>query len=84
MLSVPCTVRNWSETGVKIELPPQTALPRRFWLIDHRFALTHEARLVWRDENFAGLELLAPRELAPEGNPLLRFLRGIWAAKPAR
>ncbi|HEY5071353.1 MAG TPA: PilZ domain-containing protein [Caulobacteraceae bacterium] len=84
LLTLACTVRDWSDTGVKIELPPMTVLPDRFWLLDHRTAVAYEAKLLWRRENRAGLELIGHSALDAASDPRLRILRRIWVEKAPR
>ena len=67
-----CTTRDMSDTGVKIELPPEVDLPDRFLVIDPDSRASHEARPVWREGHYAGLEFL-PRPKG--GGPLRRLLR---------
>jgi hypothetical protein len=84
MHTIPCTIRDWSDKGVKVELPPMALLPLRFWLIDHRIDLAHEVRLTWRRGNFAGLELIDCRELNLSTDPQTRILRRVWLEKVPR
>lgn len=84
MRTVECTVRDSSENGRKVRLPPLTILPELFWLLEHRTPLANEAKLRWRQENNAGLELLGHCELEVPTSPVLRLLHGIWAEKAPR
>jgi hypothetical protein len=81
---VDCIVRDASDTGVKISIPPLTVLPDRFWLLDHRLAVAHEARLAWRRGNFAGLEFVGRRALHGSADPAVGVLRRIWLEKAPR
>jgi hypothetical protein len=84
LLTVDCTIRDRTDRGVRIELPTMVLLPERFWMIEHRLAVAHEAKLVWRRGNLVGLELLARRGLDSETDPNLRRLRRIWMEKAPR
>lgn len=84
LLTVDCMIRDWSDRGVRIELPTVVLLPERLWMIEHRMALAHEAKLVWHRGNLAGLELLVSRNLDPPTDPNLRGLRRIWMEKAPR
>jgi len=84
MMTVDCVVVDSSDTGVKISVPPMTMLPERFWMLDRRIALAHEARLVWRRGGFAGIEFVGRRELDTVSDPALRILRRIWLEKAPR
>ena len=56
-------------------------LPERIWLLDHRNTLVNEARLLWRRDDVAGLELLDHCGLDPATNPLLGLLMSVWSKK---
>jgi len=84
MLTVECKIRDWSENGVKVELPTAVLLPKRFWFIEHRLGFAHEAKRVWRRGQLAGLELLVRRGLDPATDRNLKVLRRIWMDKLPR
>jgi hypothetical protein len=77
---IACTARDWSVAGAQVELPAGQALPPRFRLVDPRSGEQHEARLVWRRGNIAGLAFTdgpnAMRRPAPD-SLLGRMLRAI-------
>jgi len=84
MLTVECTVRDWSDNGRRVQLPPLTVLPELFWLLEHRDPLANEAILRWRDETNAGLELLGHSGLEAATSRLHRLLHEIWIEKAPR
>jgi hypothetical protein len=84
MLTVDCKIRDWSDNGVRVQLPTMVLLPEHFWIIEHRIAFAHEARLIWRKDDLVGLELLARRGLDPATDRNLKFLRRIWMEKLPR
>jgi len=81
MRTLDCIIRDCSDTGIQVELPRPTALPERFWLLHHGFALAYEARLAWLRGTMAGLELVGHLGLDPITDPRLRALRRIWLAR---
>jgi hypothetical protein len=78
---VTCSILDWSDHGLRIAVPPRTVLPERIWLLDHRNTLVNEARLLWRRDDVAGLELLDHCGLDPATNPLLGLLMSVWSKK---
>ncbi|HZK98848.1 MAG TPA: hypothetical protein VFC47_03020 [Caulobacteraceae bacterium] len=79
MRIVECVVRDWSDLGVKIEMPVAADLPERLWLLDQRFPLAHEVRLIWRRGRFAGLELADAID-HHDAHPHVRVLRRLRRA----
>jgi hypothetical protein len=57
-----CVVRNFSQRGAKIEFENSAILPDRIDLEIARRGLSCLARLVWRDQNTAGLIFSEERE----------------------
>jgi hypothetical protein len=58
-----CLVRNFSQRGAKIELENSAMLPDRVDFEVARRGLSCVARLVWRDQNAAGLAFSEEREM---------------------
>ncbi|MHB8528660.1 MAG: PilZ domain-containing protein [Caulobacteraceae bacterium] len=79
LLTTDCILRDWSESGAKIELPPQVALPREVWLVEKRLPLTYESRVVWRRGPLVGLAFLHRHSLDNPDDPRLVILRRLWA-----
>lgn len=64
--SVPCAVRDISDTGARIKLGKEHIVPERFSLIIELDGLLVECRSVWRSAAEAGLEFIkAPRKIKP-------------------
>ena len=57
-----CVVRNFSQRGAKIEFENSAMLPERVDFEVARRGLSCLARLVWRDQNAAGLMFSEARE----------------------
>jgi hypothetical protein len=58
-----CVVRNFSQRGAKIEFENSAMLPDRVDFEVARKGLSCLARLVWRDQNAAGLMFSEKREM---------------------
>jgi hypothetical protein len=58
-----CVVRNFSQRGAKIEFENSAILPDRIDFKVERRGLSCLARLVWRDQNTAGLMFSEEREM---------------------
>ena len=58
-----CLVRNFSQRGAKIEFENSAMLPDRVDFEIARRGLSRAARLVWRDQNTAGLAFSEEREM---------------------
>jgi hypothetical protein len=58
-----CLVRNFSQRGAKIEFENSAILPDRVDFEVARRGLSCLARLVWRDQNTAGLAFSEEREM---------------------
>jgi len=84
MMTLDCVVRDASDTGAKLSVPPLTVLPERFWLLDRRQAVAYDARLVWRRGDFAGVEFVGERALDEARDHETRMLRRIWIEKAPR
>lgn len=69
-----CVVRDLSDTGARIDVPPSTVFPSRIFLLTPRHALAHEAQLVWRNARQAGLKFVAAHALGPDRPSALRHL----------
>ena len=84
LLTLDCTVHDRSGGGMMIELPPLSVMPDRFFLVEHRNVLASDVRVRWRQENKAGLEILAQTDVDSTTSAPLRVMRGIWIEKEPR
>lgn len=58
MPAIDCVVRNYSNAGVRLEIPDRTPLPNEFDLnIPHKGRIFH-ARVAWRSEGIVGAEFV--------------------------
>jgi hypothetical protein len=84
MLTMACSVRDWSDVGARIEVPLLPVLPGKFWLLDRRSPVAMECRLVWRRENLIGVEFTDRKDLEGATEYRLAILRGIWKENAPR
>lgn len=59
-----CTVREYSDTGARIECSGAVTLPDRFELFVPRKGLTRPARIAWRRDGQIGVEFIDQSESA--------------------
>jgi hypothetical protein len=58
-----CTVRDRSETGVRLELPVTQPVPTKFYLLLTKQRLAYEAQTLWRVGISMGVKLLSELDL---------------------
>jgi hypothetical protein len=73
-----CVIVDRSDSGLRIKLLEDAALPERFGLIDLLSGVGHQCEMVWRHGPFAGTRKLASHDLRDvEGGPAASLQR-IW------
>ncbi|HLY06595.1 MAG TPA: hypothetical protein VKR31_12695 [Rhizomicrobium sp.] len=55
--TVPCMVRNRTEHGTQLEIPPNPLIPKRFYLVTAKDNEVYEAELVWKKANRIGVTI---------------------------
>ena len=75
--SVDCEIRNISDRGASIELPPDQIVPNQLFLIEIRSATAYEAEVRWRKPGRAGLRFLHTISLR-EAPDTVRHLKQLW------
>lgn len=75
---VSCVIVDRSESGFRIKLLEDAALPERFGLIDLLSGVGHECQTVWCDAPFAGVRKLESHDLRAEQTGLAGDLQRIW------
>lgn len=80
MLSMDCVLRNMSETGARLSLPPNTGAPDHFDLIDLKHGEAFSCRVVWRKYPMIGVTFDARDPLETAESPRLRSLKSLWLA----
>lgn len=76
-LTADCSVRNLSETGAMVALPP-ILLPSQPFLIVIKDAFLHETNMVWRRDGRAGLRFQASWRLTGGTPERLGPYRALW------
>ncbi|HYW61757.1 MAG TPA: PilZ domain-containing protein [Bradyrhizobium sp.] len=76
-----CVVRNFSETGVKVEFDHTALLPDEVDLLIARKSRAFDARVVWRSEKQAGLAFGSATENRPIPLDWARRLRAADAER---
>ena len=72
----PCSIRDVSETGVRIRLSRNVELPAIVHLVDIPNKMAYEAAVIWRRAPLYGLAFTNPYPLTSTATPLfLRKLR---------
>lgn len=67
MPAIDCVVRNYSNAGVRLEIPDRMPLPNEFELnIPHKGRIFH-ARVAWRGEGIVGAEFIEKNGAAVPG-----------------
>lgn len=74
-----CVVREFSDSGARIEVPVSRLIPRRFYLLTSKRQLGFDAEVVWRRGLLVGLKFHSTLDLAVSTDPKLRFLRNLSA-----
>jgi len=78
LLSMNCVLRNLSETGARLSLPPDTATPDTFDLIDLKHGEAFACRVVWRQYPVIGVAFDARDKLDAAETPRLKALKRLW------
>lgn len=61
-----CIIRNINVAGAQIELPPTTAVPPKFALVDVQTGRSYNAEVVWQKGNRWGLSFSDDPQEEPE------------------
>jgi len=78
LLSMNCVLRNLSETGARISLPPNTATPDTFDLIDLKHGEAFACRVVWHEYPMIGVVFEARDSLETAETVRLKSLKRLW------
>jgi hypothetical protein len=78
LLSMNCVLRNLSETGARLSLPPNTAAPDTFDLIDLKHGEAFACRVVWRQYPMIGVAFDARDRLDTGETARLKSLKRLW------
>ena len=78
LFSMNCVVRNLSDTGARISLPPSAGAPDTFDLIDLKHGVAFACRVVWRQYPLVGVAFEGRDALDTGDTPRLRTLKRLW------
>lgn len=79
-ITVDCGIRNLSEHGAQVRLPPQQPLPGELTLLHVNEGLAFDASVIWRRGEVVGLRFNARHNLKGDVADDLKSLRAIWSA----
>ena len=77
-LTIPCGIRDLSESGARVRVSGPVALPQKLILVEQRTGQAFECEIAWRRLPEVGLKFLAVHDLT-SGDPNERkMLKRIW------
>jgi len=79
-ITVECGIRNLSEHGAQVRLPPQQPLPGELTLLYVNEGLAFDASVIWRRGEVVGLRFTGRHNLKGDVSDDLKSLRAIWSA----
>lgn len=79
-ITVDCGIRNLSEHGAQVRLPPQQPLPGDLTLLHVTEGLAFDASVIWRRGDLVGLRFKGRHNLKGDVSDDLKSLRAIWTA----
>ncbi len=82
--TVDCLVRDLSNEGARVKLPPGQAVPGSLYFLELRSGSAFEARVVWRRHPEIGLQFVRKCALADDENPDLKVLKRLWTESRER
>ena len=74
-ITVPATVRDISDFGARITLPPFTPLPPTFRILMKQSGRCHEARTAWRRGEVLAVEFISDIDMTSQVDESVRLLR---------
>ena len=79
-----CTIRDLSETGIRMTVRPGALIPTHFLLINIRDRVAYEVQTIWRRESELGVTITRPISLSANAHPEAGHLRRLWLARANR
>ena len=73
-----CVLRDTSEMGARIALPPGSPLANRMYVVHFTAETAYDSDVIWFDGNEAGLAFRRALSLRRLKHPELVFLRKLW------
>lgn len=79
--TLPCTIRDLSDSGARVSLAKSVELPSDFYLINMRDRVAYDARRVWTEGEQTGVTFKQILPLSDVTDPGLRFLKRLWLSR---
>ena len=79
-----CVLRDVSPTGARIIIREHVQIPERFYLINIRDGVAHDAYRIWGKGRETGVKFESVIPLAANADPAFQRLRQLWLAKVPR
>jgi len=79
-ITVECTIRDLTQFGARVVVPPGVVVPRQGWLIDIRDGRAHDTSVVWRASGLLGVSFGETVNLRSLDLGRRRRLRQLWLA----
>lgn len=73
-----CTIREQSETGARIEIPTNVAVPAKVYLVHLRDRMAYESDVIWYSGREAGLAIRRTLPIGELKGPEFAFLTKVW------
>jgi len=83
-MSFDCVIRDVSEMGAKLAIPPDRQIPELFLVIDMRTRMAYRSKLIWQTKGEIGVEYQSTMALTANLDRSLRFLNRLWLERAAR
>jgi hypothetical protein len=79
-----CMIRNLSESGARITVPPNQGMPAHVYLINLPHRIAYEAQIVWNNGAEAGVAFFKSIPLDQLTDPALNYLKRLWQGSSMR
>lgn len=73
--SIDCVISDLSEKGARVQVQQGATIPEDVYLVHLRARTAYESKVVWRRDNYAGLEFAASHDLETATAPELKLMR---------
>jgi hypothetical protein len=82
--SFDCTIRDLSETGLKVSVPRETLTGNSMYVLNVRDRLVYSTTTAWTNGSEVGLKIVNTVKLDDITDPKLVYIRRIWVEKMSR
>ena len=77
-MSFDCVIRDVSEMGAKLAIPPDRQIPELFLVIDMRTRMAYRSKLIWQTKGEIGVEYRKPALVAVRFSYLVKYENQHW------